>query len=78
MNVFTYSDARQRLSELLDQADLDGKVFVQRKDGRLFSIQPERKNASPFNVRGINTQATTQDILEAIQEGRTQRLQSGK
>ena len=71
MNVFTYSDARQKFSELLDQADLDGKVFVQRKDGRLFSIQPEKKKSSPFNVEGIKTKATTQDILEAIQEGRT-------
>lgn len=73
MNVFTYSDARQRLSKLLDQADIDGKVFVQRKDGRLFSIRPEKKITSPFNVRGIKTQATTQDILDAIQEGRTNR-----
>jgi len=73
MNVFTYSDARQRFSEVLDQAVIDGKVMVRRKDGSLFSIQPEVQKSSPFDVKGIQTKATTSDILEAIEEGKSGR-----
>ena len=73
MNVITYSDARQRFSEVLDIANTDGKVLVRRKDGSLYSIQPELKKSSPFDVKGIKTKATTSDILEAIHEGRSMR-----
>jgi len=63
MKVFTYSEARQNLSKLL--------LLAQKKDGAIFSlVSKKEKKHSPFDVPGIKTQATTQDILEAIRISR--------
>jgi hypothetical protein len=36
MNVYTYTEARQNLASLLDQAVRDGEVRIKRKDGQIF------------------------------------------
>jgi len=70
MKVFTYSEARQNLSELLNMAQKE-EVEIRRKDGSIFSIVSKtKKERSPFDVAGIKTSATTQDILDAIKESR--------
>ena len=48
------------------------EVEIRRKDGTLFSLRLKEKPAvSPFNVPGIKTKATTQDILDAIRDSRS-------
>jgi hypothetical protein len=42
-NVYTYSDARQNLASLLDEAACNGEVKLRRKDGRVFVIKPKKK-----------------------------------
>ncbi len=70
MKVFTYSEARQNLSELLKTAQNE-EVEIRRRDGAVFSIIPKTKQEkSPFDVAGIQTKATTQDILNAVKESR--------
>ena len=34
MQIYTYSEARQKLAIVLDQAENSGKVLIRRKDGR--------------------------------------------
>ena len=70
MQVFTYSEARQNLSKLLVLAQTE-EVEIRRKDGSIFSLISKEKPAkSPFDVSGINTKATTQNILSAVEESR--------
>ncbi len=70
MKVFTYSEARQNLSKLLLLAQNE-EVEIRRKDGAVFSLISKKKESkSPFDVPGIKTQATTQDILEAVRMSR--------
>ena len=70
MQVFTYSEARQNLSKLLVLAQTE-EVEIRRKDGSIFSlISKEKPSKSPFDVSGINTKATTQNILSAVEESR--------
>ncbi len=70
MQVFTYSEARQNLSKLLILAQNE-EVEIRRKDGSIFSlVSKNEKVKSPFDVSGIKTKATTQDILGAIKESR--------
>ena len=70
MQVFTYSEARQNLSKLLVLAQTE-EVEIRRKDGSIFSlISKEKPSKSPFDVSGINTKATTLNILNAIEESR--------
>ena len=72
MKVFTYSQARQRLSEVLDTA-LREEVIIRRRGGEAFSVSHKRAAKSPFDVPGIKTRATTEDILAAVRESRSRR-----
>ncbi len=70
MKVYTYSEARQNLSEVLN-ISLKEEVMIKRKDGNIFSIIPRLKTKkSPFDIKGIKTKATTTDILNAVRESR--------
>jgi len=70
MKVFTYSEARQNLAKLLRLAQEEA-VEIRRRDGAVFTLQAKKPDdSSPFDVPGIKTQATTEDILAAIRESR--------
>ncbi len=70
MKVFTYSEARQNLSKLLKLAQKE-EVEIRRRDGAIFSLTSKKERGkSPFDVRGIKTKVTTQDILRAVRESR--------
>ena len=70
MKVYTYSEARQRLSEVLDIARAE-EVIVKRRGGETFSITFKNTQNSPFDIAGIKTTATTKDILDAVRESRS-------
>lgn len=70
MKVFTYSEARQNLSKILLLAQSE-EIEIKRKDGVVFSLKFKFKgNSSPFDVAGIKTKATTQNILDAVRASR--------
>ena len=69
MKVYTYSQARQKLSSLLDMARSE-EIIIKRRGGESFKLVFNAPNKSPFDVPGIKTKATTQDILEAVRESR--------
>ena len=68
--MYTYSEARQKLATLLEQAVREGEVKIKRKDGQTFVIRPERRVGSPLDVKGIDLGITTTEIVRFIQEGR--------
>lgn len=73
MKAFTYSEARQNLSELLNLAQTE-EVEIRRRDGSVFSLIAKKKQAlSPFDVPSIKTRATTRDIVDAVRESREAR-----
>jgi len=70
MKVFTYSEARQNLSKILVLAQSE-EIEIRRRDGAVFSLKSKKKKRkSPFDVPGIKTKATTQDILNAVRDSR--------
>ena len=70
MKVYTYSEARQKLSTLLDIAKFE-EVIIKRRGGESFKIIFTKSSKSPFDVAGVKTKATTKDILDAVKESRT-------
>ncbi|HAX08734.1 MAG TPA: prevent-host-death protein [Marinobacter hydrocarbonoclasticus] len=78
MRVFTYSEARQNLAKLLDLARTE-EVRIRRKDGSLFILRAQKQSAtSPFDTPGLRTQATTEDILDAVAESRARASKGGR
>jgi hypothetical protein len=71
MKVYTYSEARQNFSTVLDSAYTEGRVLVRRRDGRVFSIRPETGGGSPFAVPGVKSTVTTAEIIATLREARS-------
>jgi hypothetical protein len=71
MKLYTYSTARQRLAEVLEEASREGEVQIRRQDGRVYAVTPVAKPAqSPFaNVTGrALSGVTSKDLLRTIRE----------
>jgi Antitoxin Phd_YefM, type II toxin-antitoxin system len=69
MKVYTYSEARQRFAEVLDIARKE-EVIIKRRRDETYAIVFRKRTNSPFDIPGIKTKATTNDILEAIKDSR--------
>lgn len=71
MNTYTYSEARQRLATLLDQAKIEGKVLIIRKDGSIFELKSVVKKKSPLDVKGVNIKLEKEEIIDILKEVRS-------
>ncbi len=70
MQVYTYSEAKQKLASVLEQAENTGKVLIRRKDGHTFALTPEKAVSSPLDVPSIKATITTQEIVDIVRNGR--------
>jgi antitoxin Phd len=70
MQVYTYSEARQNLSSVLDRAESTGKVIIRRKDGRTFALVPERTRRSPLDVPSIEAAISTEELVKTVRKER--------
>ena len=71
MKLYTYSTARQRLAEVLEEASREGEVQIRRQDGRVYAVTPIAESAqSPFaNVTGRPVKGVrSKDLLRAVRE----------
>jgi hypothetical protein len=70
MKVYTFSEARQNFATVLDNAQKEGAVRITRRDGRVFTVQPESAAASPLAVRPVALKLSRCEIVAAVREGR--------
>lgn len=70
MIVYTYTEARQNLASLLDQAMREGEVQIQRRDGSLFALRPEKPSRSPLDVGYIDVAISRDEIMDVLRESR--------
>lgn len=70
MQVYAYSEARQKLSSVLDKAEVSGKVLIRRKDGRTFALVPERPETSPPDVPSIKARVTMEEVVSILRKER--------
>jgi len=68
MITYTYSEARQNLATLLDNAKKEGEILIKRKDGSSFMVRPINSFKSPLDVAGINVQLSSEEIVSSIRE----------
>ncbi len=73
MSVYGYADAIRNFASLLEEAFKIGEVRIQRTDGQVFVIRPERQAESPLDIQGVDLGITTDEIIECIHEGRSTR-----
>jgi antitoxin Phd len=70
VNVYTFSEARQKLAAVLDEAQSKGAVRVKRRDGSEFEIAPVRSVGSPLDVPGVDLGFSADEIVSWIRETR--------
>lgn len=70
MKVYTYSQARQKLAKLLDEARQEGEVQIKRRDGQSFVIKPVQTKTSALDVPGVRTDLCLDDLNDAVRESR--------
>jgi len=71
MRIYNYLEAQQDLSAVLNTA-LTQDVVVRKQNGQRFIIIPmkENLNHSPFEVSGISTDITTEELIETLKQSR--------
>jgi len=70
MRIYTYSEARQKLADILEESKVD-EVVIRRRRGDMFSIVPKSPlRRSPFDVHGLSKSITQKEIVKAIRESR--------
>ena len=71
MRTYTYSQARQQLAALLDEAKREGSVAIRRRDGSLFVLKPEGSGrGSGLDVEGVDLGLTRDEIVDLVRAGR--------
>jgi antitoxin Phd len=71
VKVYTFSEARQRLAALLDQAWRDGAVRIRRRAGQEFVLQAAPPSAgSPLDVPGLRLALSAAGIVALVTESR--------
>ena len=73
MEVYSYSEARQKLSSVLDKAESTGKVIIRRKDGRTFALIPEQTRRSPLDVPSIRARISTEELVDIVRKERSRK-----
>ena len=72
MKTYSFTEARQKLAEVLDLAK-DEDVVIQRRGGESFVLSFQKTSRSPLDIPGVGSQGvTTKDIIEAVRESRAQ------
>jgi hypothetical protein len=72
MKVYTYSEAREKLANILEESKTE-EVLILRRKGDTYAVVPQslRPRRSPFDVPGLAKNITTKEIVEAIHESRS-------
>jgi hypothetical protein len=70
MIEYTYSEARQNLAAVLEQAAREGEVRIRRRDGRVFVLRPQTAAGSPLDIASVDLGVTTGEIVALVREGR--------
>lgn len=70
MKTYTYTEARQRLAQLLDEAREGSEVRIRRRDGTEFSVRALTPKSSPLDVPGVETGWTAKEIVDEIRAWR--------
>lgn len=70
MKSYTFSEARQSLASVLEEARRKGVVRIRHRDGQAFVIVPEQPKQSPLDVEGVELDLTAEEIVGFIHTGR--------
>lgn len=66
----TYLETQENLSALLERAGEQGEVRIKRANGQVFVLKPEKGKRSALDVKGIDLNVSTEEIITFVRESR--------
>jgi prevent-host-death family protein len=67
---YSFTEARQHFASILDEAKKEGVVCIKKKNGEAFYIRPATSNKSPLDVKGVDLNVMSDEIVDIIRSGR--------
>jgi hypothetical protein len=74
MKVYSYSQARQQLASLLEEASRTGVVNIRRRDGTVFKLTRVEERESGLDVPGLATGIGTAEMLSIVRKSRARTI----
>jgi hypothetical protein len=73
MKTYNYTEEQQNLSVIFNTAEKED-VIIKRQDGLRFKLICIKENVghSPFDVPGVTTNISTQEIIDILRDSREQ------
>jgi hypothetical protein len=73
MKTYNYTEEQQNLSVIFNTAEKED-VIIKRQDGLRFKLvcMKETAGRSPFDVPGVTTNISTQEIIDILRDSREQ------
>ena len=70
MKVYTYSQAREKFADILEESKKE-EIVIRRRKGDMFTIAPKTPTRrSPFDVAGLAKTVSRKEIVSAIRASR--------
>lgn len=70
MHAYNFSEVKQNLSSVFEQAVLEGGVQIKGEDGRVFMLIPVTEKKSPLDIQSVSLDLTADEIVGFIHESR--------
>jgi len=70
MKEYSFTEARQHFASLLEEAKKEGAVCIKKRDGESFYLKPVVPKKSPLDVKGVDLEISSSEIVDVIREGR--------
>ncbi len=70
MREYSFTEARQHFASLLEEAKNEGAVCIKKRDGESFYLKPDVPKESPLDMKGVDLEISSSEIVDIIREGR--------
>ncbi len=70
MREYSFTEARQHFASLLEEAKKEGAVCIKKRDGESFYLKPVVAKKSPLDIKGVDLEISSSEIVDIIREGR--------
>jgi hypothetical protein len=70
MHAYNFSEIKQNLNSVFEQAALEGGVQIKGEDGRIFMLTPVNEKKSPLDIQSVSLDLTADEIVDFIHESR--------
>ncbi len=70
MREYSFTEARQHFASLLEEAKNEGAVCIKKRDGESFYLKPVVPKKSPLDIKGVDLEISSSEIVDIIREGR--------